>query len=123
MKKHLGVFLFLLVLSSSVLAHTAPNRARAPRANPILRFVAQIRVLREIALYTLIEERCYRYMQKQDRNSCFEAVDQKITLLDFDLLLEKGKTTPILLDKKDSGSFVFVAFKKDFLPHHSRWKF
>ncbi len=105
-----ALFLFMLVLSTNLFAHTAPKRS-----NPILRFVAQIKILREIALYTLIEERCYRYMHKQDRNSCFEAVDQKITLLDFDLLLEKGKSTPVLLDQKDSGSFVFVAFKKDFL--------
>ncbi len=110
MKKHSGVFLFLLVFSANVFAHTAPKRS-----NPILRFVAEIRILREIALYTLIEERCYRYMQKHERNSCYEAIDQKITLLDFDLLLEKGKSTPVLLDQKNPGSFVFVAFKKDFL--------
>lgn len=110
MKKQLGLFLFLVSFSANTFAHTAPSRS-----NPILRFVAEIKLIREFALYTLIEQRCYRYMEKKDRNSCYQAIDQKITLLDFDLLLEKGKNTPVLLDQKNPGSFVFVAFKKDFL--------
>lgn len=110
-----ALLLFMLALSSNLLAHSAQDTSVAARSNPILRFVAEIRILREFALYTLIEERCYRYMPANEQESCAEAVDQKITLLDFDLLLEKGKNTPVLLDKNNPGSFVFVAFKKDFL--------
>lgn len=110
MKKQMILFLFMLALGTNVFADTAPSRA-----NPILRFVAEIRILRDLALYTLIEERCYRYMKRQELHSCLEAVDQKVTLLDFDILFDKARKTPVLLDQNNPSSFVFVAFKRDFI--------
>ncbi len=109
MKRFPVLFVLLTIFSSNVFADTALGR------NPILRFVAEIRILREVALYTLIEERCARYMKSSERNSCYEAVDQKITLLDFDVLMGADKKTPVLLDKTNPSSFVFVAFRKDFI--------
>lgn len=109
MKRHFTLILFLLILTPSVFASGQNGN------NPILRFIAEIRIIRELALYTVIEDRCFRYMKKQDRNSCSEAVDQKVSILDFDILLEKNRKTPVLLDKTNPSSFVFVAFKKDFL--------
>lgn len=111
MKRTLTVALFLLAFSTQIFAHAAPSRGM----NPLLRFVAKVRVLREIALYTLMEERCTRYMKNSERESCYEAIDQKVTLLDFDILMGEDKHTPVLLDKNDLDSFVFVAFKKDFI--------
>lgn len=101
-------FFFLLLLTPQVFAASQGR-------NPLLRFIAEIKIIRDLALYTVIEDRCYRYMKKQDTGSCAEAVDQKITLLDFDILLGNDRKTPVLLDKKNPSSFVFVAFKKDFL--------
>lgn len=103
------MILFLLFLTPQVFASNQNGN------NPILRFIAEIRVLREIALYTVIEDRCYRYLKSYDRDSCSEAVDHKVSLLDFDILLGKDQKTPVLLDKHNPSSFVFVAFKKDFL--------
>jgi hypothetical protein len=111
MKGLLSFSLLLFLFSGQVFANHAPSRG----TNPLLRFVAEIRILREVALATLIEERCDHYLPRNERNSCYEAVEQKITLLDFDILLGDDKKTPVLLDKNIPGSFVFVAFKKDFL--------
>lgn len=111
MNKHWALFVFLFAFSSQVFASSAPSRG----TNPLLRFIAEVRILREIALYTLLEDRCIRYLNNAEEESCFEAVDQKITLLDFDILLGKDKKTPVLLDKNNPGSFVFIAFKKDLL--------
>jgi hypothetical protein len=111
MKKQWALLVLLLAFSPNIFAHNAPSRG----TNPLLRFVAEVRILREIALYTLLEDRCARYLNNAEEESCFEAVDQKITLLDFDILLGKDKKTPVLLDKSNPGSFVFVAFKKDLL--------
>lgn len=111
MKRSLTVALFLLTFSVQAFAHGALSRG----TNPLLRFVARIRVLREFALYTLIEERCNRYMKPSEIDSCDEAIDQKITLLDFDILLGEDKKTPVLLNENDMDSFVFVAFKKDLI--------
>lgn len=110
MKKSVTLFLLLLVLAPTAFASTALRGT-----NPLLRFVAEIRILREVALYTVLENRCDRYMKNSEKESCFEAIDQKITLLDFDILLGDDKKTPVLLDNTNPTSFVFVAFKKDFL--------
>ncbi len=110
MKRQIAFFILLLVLAPSVFAANALRGT-----NPLLRFIAEVRILREVALYSLLEDRCDRYMKNAEKESCFEAVDQKITLLDFDILLGDDKRTPILLNKTNPTSFVFVAFKKDFL--------
>lgn len=111
MKNSITFIALLVVMTVSAFADSAPSRG----TNPLLRFVAEVRILRELALYTLLENRCARYMKNTEKESCYEAVDQKVTLLDFDILLGKDKKTPVLMDKNNPGSFVFVAFKKDFL--------
>ncbi len=110
MKSSLALFVLFLVLAPSAFAANALRGT-----NPLLRFIAEVRVLREYALYTLLENRCERYMKNSEQESCFEAVDQKITLLDFDILLGSDKKTPVLLNKTNPTSYVFVAFKKDLL--------
>ncbi len=102
------VALFLVLTSS---AHAV---RRVEDTNPLLRFLAGSRILREAALYSLLENRCARYMKDSELDSCQEAVDQKVTLLDFDILFT-DKKSPVLLDKNNPDSFVFVAFRKDFL--------
>lgn len=102
------ILFFLLFLTPQVFAASQGT-------NPLLRFIAELKIIRDLALYTVIEDRCYRYMKKQEKDSCAEAVDQKVALLDFDILLGNDRKTPVLLDKKNPSSFVFVAFKKDFL--------
>ncbi len=93
---------------------SAHAHRRYEETNPLLRFLAGSRIIREAALYSLIQNRCDRYMEDAELESCEEAVDQKITLLDFDVLIT-DKESPVLLDKNNPNSFVFVAFKKDFL--------
>lgn len=110
MKMLLPLSFLFFILTPRVHAEEAPTGP-----NPLFRFVAEVRILRELALYTVIEERCFRYMKPSDRNSCYNAVDQKVTLLDFDILVGQDKKTPVLLQKNNPGSFVFVAFKRDFL--------
>ncbi len=115
MKNYLGLIFTLLIFSSPLFADAAPRRKATLGNNPLLRFVAEIRIFRELALTTLIENRCARYMKVEERGPCYQAVSQKIDVLDFDILLGKDKSTPVLLDKNNPGSFVFVAFKKDFI--------
>ncbi|MFL5785959.1 MAG: hypothetical protein ACJ76H_15175 [Bacteriovoracaceae bacterium] len=110
MKKHWALLVFVLALSPQVFARRADEGT-----NPLLRWIAQVRVLREVALETLLEDRCSRYLKYSEHESCYEAVDQKIAILDFDILMGKDKATPVLMDKNDPGSFVFVAFKTDLL--------
>lgn len=110
MNRILALSFFLLALAPASFASDAPGRS-----SPILRFIAESRILREVGLFTLIDERCSRYMRAGDKDSCSEAVDQKITLLDFDVLMSEDKRTPVLLNENDTDSFVFVAFKKDLL--------
>jgi hypothetical protein len=102
-KSPIIVALFLVFASQIGAAHA---QSRFEESNPLLRFLAGSRIFREAALYSLLENRCARYMKDSELESCQEAVDQKITLLDFDILIT---------DKMSPHSFVFIAFKKDFL--------
>ncbi|MES2525819.1 MAG: hypothetical protein V4598_01980 [Bdellovibrionota bacterium] len=111
MKKS-SIFVAILVLTTNLCAAHAVGHQE--ESNPLLRFLAGSRILREAALYTLLENRCSRYMKESELDSCQEAVDQKVTLLDFDILFT-DKNKPVLLDKTNPESFVFVAFRKDFL--------
>lgn len=82
-------FIFVMILSA-VLVHAATGQEN------------KISGLREDAVRYLIALRCERYLPSTEKRSCFKAVDLKIELLNFDIIINK------------SDSFVFVAFKKDF---------
>lgn len=106
--------LFLLAVIFTFNLHAAPQESK--RVNGLLRFVAHNAALRNYALYTLIANRCNRYMNYFDQISCQEAVKHKIEILDYDIILSNNKNLLPLEPKTwNPKSFVFVAFKNDFL--------
>jgi hypothetical protein len=111
MKKILYTICALLFTLNLFASPTAPQRV-----NGLLRFIAHNEALRNHALYTLIANRCNTYMNYFERTPCREAVKRKIEILDFDIILSEDKK-PILLEQDSwkTKSFVFVAFKTDFI--------
>lgn len=110
--KNTLMFLFAVIFTLNV--HAAHQESK--RVNGLLRFVAHNAALRNYALYTLIANRCNRYMNYFDQISCQEAVKHKIRILDYDIILSNNKNLlPIEPKTWNPKSFVFVAFKNDFL--------
>lgn len=109
---------FFLVFTSFV--HASTNAA-PHRTNKLLRFIAENAATRNFALGTLINNRCDRYMTFLDAQACRLTVKKMIELLDFDLILapDKANLKSARPGTTRSGwgpsSFVFVAFKKDFI--------
>ncbi len=110
--KNALMFLFAVIFTLNLQA--APQESK--RVNGLLRFVAHNAAMRNYALYTLIANRCNRYMNYFDQLSCQEAVKHKIRILDYDIILSNNKNLlPIEPKTWNPKSFVFVAFKNDFL--------
>ncbi len=103
--------LFSLSLFGSI--STAPKRS-----NGLLRFLAEKKGIRNFALFSVMSNRCARYMPPGERFFCQEAIAQMINELDYDVLFldDKARTRPNLRgDKWTPSSFVFVAFKQNLL--------
>lgn len=112
MKKLWIVLPYLLLATQVSLAST---NAALPRLNPLLKFIASIQGVQKFALYTIISNRCDRYMTELNKYPCYEAVSTEVALLDFDVLLGNDKVSPLLYNPQDSQSYVFIAFKNNFL--------
>lgn len=86
------------------------------RSNGLLRFLAEKKGLRNFALYSVMNNRCTRYMSLGERAYCQQAIAQMIFDLDFDIVFLDDKSRPLPRSEKWSpSSFVFVAFKQNLL--------
>lgn len=74
------------------------------RANKFFEFIAEHPALRQYAFYSLISNRCLRYMPYEVR-ACNKSVLEQIKILDFEIIFLNNKGIPI-------SPYVFVAFKK-----------
>ncbi len=106
-----NISLVFLCIFLANLAHADENTATR-RSNGLLRFIAKHESIRDFALYTVMYARCTRYLATNDANACAQAVDEQITLLNYDLLVTSGGQA-ILANLRDPESFVFIAFKKN----------
>lgn len=105
------IILFSLVLTSlNVFADV--NDTTPKRSNGLLRFLAREQGLRNLAIYSVISNRCQRYMSDADKLPCKDAVAKMVGLLDMDIIINDDKGHDE--DTWTPRSFVFVAFKKNF---------
>ena len=105
--------LTLIILVGTTQAHTEGTAER--RSNGLLNFIIAQEGLRDWGLGTLINNRCNRYMGYWDRTPCKNAVKKMIQLLDYDMVVDEKPTTSNKNTQWTPGSFVFVAFKKNFI--------
>lgn len=109
--KTLTLLLGILTLSSK----NAFARYDAKAPNPILSFIAEVEGVREFALYSLITNRCNRYLSPRAREKdCHRAVEKMIDHLDFDLLADGGQGL-VRYDGANPHSFIIIAFKKSLI--------
>lgn len=107
------LFLLLGILSFSSQEAFARHDAKLP--NPILRFIAEVEGVREFALYSLITNRCNRYLAPRSKEkACHRAVDSMINHLDFDLLANSDESL-VRYDRSNPHSFIIIAFKKSLI--------
>lgn len=102
---------FSPLILALVFAFALPARAYDDTAslNPILKFVANFPGAKQFAVYSLITNRCDRYLTPRARQKkCHQAVKKKIDLLDFDVLMPSTKG----LDE-NPHSFIILSFKKN----------
>lgn len=108
-------FCFLLMLFSCNLL--AGTDAILKRSNGLLRFVAKQEVFGNLALYSIMSNRCNRYRVPEKRKLCKTTVRKMIEILDFDIIIdeESVNSPPVPNILIPPQSFVFVAFKKNLL--------
>ncbi len=111
MKIMLALTLMLFVGTAQAFTETTAER----RSNGLLNFIISQEGLRDWGLGTLINNRCNRYMGYWDRTPCKSAVKKMIQLLDYDMVVDERRITSNKNSKWTPGSFVFVAFKKNFI--------
>ncbi|MCM2348934.1 MAG: hypothetical protein NDI69_02865 [Bacteriovoracaceae bacterium] len=111
MKTITHIFFVLIFLST---AHAGIDTAQQ-RSNGLLQFIASQEGLRNIALSTIIVNRCKRYMSYSDRGPCKEAVKKMIELLDYDIIISDKKIPASRNNNWTPSSFVFVAFKTNLI--------
>lgn len=108
----------LILLLGILLISMGPSHARhdAKLPNPLLRFIAEVEGVREFALYSLITNRCNRYLSPRSREKdCHRAVDKMIDILDFDLLTDPKANGLVRYDNTNPHSFIVIAFKKSLI--------
>lgn len=106
--------LLVLLLSISV----AQADTALSRSNGLLRFLASQAGVRNFALLNVIGNRCDRYMPFPYSSHCRAAVKEMIKVLDFDIILSHDQKylMPSLTNEGwKPSSFVFVAFKQNFI--------
>lgn len=94
-------------------AHTESTAER--RSNGLLNFIIAQEGLRDWGLGTLLNNRCNRYMGYWDKAACRNAVKKMIQILDYDMVVDERRATTHKSTVWTPGSFVFVAFKKNFI--------
>lgn len=109
--------LILLIASSLFTLNAFSYDAPPKRVNQLLRFIAHQDGLRNVALSSLIGNRCNRYMKLGKTGPCKEVVNRVIRQLDFDIIItDPSKALQFLpKDSWNPDSFVFVAFKNDLI--------
>lgn len=111
--KNVDYFIFGLLISFSS-AFAAPEIDSAlRRSNGLLRFLAEQRAFRDMALHSIISNRCGRYLDRAEKAPCKQAVAKMIEILDYDVILTDDKHSP--RDSWNPRNFVFVAFKKNLI--------
>ncbi len=108
--KKIILFLISILISSISLAQTSGTPSQAKQ---FLKLLTGKKEIRDLALYSVLSNRCSRYMPQDKKNPCKEAVAKMVTLLDFDIILTDNITSPN--DNWSPSSFVFVAFKSNLL--------
>lgn len=109
MKKTL-LLLSLLISFSQSLAHADEPQSDIKQ---ILKLLSGKKEIRDLALYSVLATRCSRYMTREKKLPCKEAVASLVSHLDFDIILTgENESAP---DNWSPNSFVFVAFKSNLL--------
>lgn len=108
-----STLLCIVVLLSAFDAHSEVDTVAVSRSNGLIRFIAEQRGLRNIALGSIIKNRCNRYMDRSETGPCKDAVSKMIGILDFDMILTDDKTNP--RGSWNPRNFVFVAFKTNLI--------
>lgn len=111
MKTITHIFFLLIFIST---AHAGIDIAQR-RSNGLLQFIASQEGLRDVALSTIIVNRCNRYMSYSDRRPCKEAVKKMIELLDYDIIISDKRIPAPKNNNWTPSSFVFVAFKTNLI--------
>jgi len=108
--------LAIIVLLSTVFASANPhsvNEKSSRRMNKLLKFIAKNAITRDVALYALLSQRCYRYVDSAYVADCQLAVAEQIRVLDYDVHFPGDKKNSD--EVWDMDSFVFIAFKKNLI--------
>lgn len=107
------IFLALFLISH---LSSAKTNAASSRANGLLRFIVEQQGLRDLALSSVINNRCSRYLPELQKRPCKDAVRKMIALLDYDIIISDDKNRLPLRDESwTPRSFVFVAFKRNLI--------
>lgn len=99
--------LILLVLLLSASSSFAQNQVK--RSNSLVRFLVESSLVRNLGLQSLMNNRCSTYFNYFEGIYCQEILGYMMNHLDIDMIVPKNKSM------WRPSSFVFVAFKKDFL--------
>jgi len=108
LKTFIFAFLFL-VTQFSFASSQGRDESNSKRFNQLFRFVAKHAITRDVALYTLLANRCSRYVSFPEKLDCKFAVGEEIALLDYDIHFPDARLEQ---DKWNMDSFFFIAFKK-----------
>lgn len=106
----MNIPVFLIVLLTFISGNTLANHRAAQHSNKLIHILEGQSGPKGLALSSIIGNRCNRYMRPGDEGNCKKAVNKMIDLLDYDIIFSND------LDQNwKPKSFVFVAFKKNFL--------
>lgn len=97
------LFFALLFTASSSFAQNQP------RSNALVRFLAENSLVRNVGLQSLMNNRCKTYFSYFEALYCQDILGHMMSHLDIDIIVPKNKSL------WRPSSFVFVAFKKDFI--------
>jgi hypothetical protein len=106
-----NIILTVLILCFNLNLKAASSTALS-RSNGLLQFIAENAQLRNFALTSAIKTRCSRYVPRRDRSGCWQGVKKMLEILDYDLIFPEVTKSA---DSNIPDSFVFVAFKTDFI--------
>jgi hypothetical protein len=109
------LFLVLTCLSLSLFSASAHSESLGAtgRSNELLRFLAEQRIFRDLALHSILAPRCRSYEQGDEIGPCQDTLFRMIGFLDFDIILTGDAPTPE--GSWTPRNFVFVAFKKNLI--------
>lgn len=108
-----SILISIVALLSTVTLKASVDAVAVSRSNGLIRFIAEQRGLRDLALGSIIKNRCSRYMDRNLARPCRDSVTKMISILDFDIILTDNKTIPN--ETWNPRNFVFVAFKSNLI--------